>query len=112
MPLSYPDDVDGEVLRRIADAGSDMSKPMLIDFQISVSDEASANAIAQAAAKLGYQTKIYRHEVDDPWTTECSKEMLATHDGVISAQAELDALSKPFGGFSDGWGTFGNVDVP
>ena len=34
--------------------------------------------------------------------------MLATYDGVMAAQAELAELSERFGGFPDGWDTFGN----
>jgi hypothetical protein len=34
--------------------------------------------------------------------------MLLDYDSVIAAQAELDRVSGPFGGYSDGWGTFGN----
>ena len=34
--------------------------------------------------------------------------MLATYEGVISSQSELDELAAPIGGVADGWGTFGN----
>jgi hypothetical protein len=32
----YPDDADGDALRRVAADGSDMSKPMEVDFMLSV----------------------------------------------------------------------------
>ena len=35
--------------------------------------------------------------------------VVATYEGVIAAQEELDELSAPVGGKSDGWGTFGNL---
>jgi regulator of RNase E activity RraB len=109
MNETYPNDADGDALRRITADGSDMTKPMVIDFHVAAPDQAAAEAIAEAAGQRGYQTKVYRHD-DGAWTCECSKEMIATHEGVVSAQGELDVLSQPHGGDSDGWGTFGNAD--
>ena len=48
-------------------------------------------------------------EEDDAWTCNCKKYMLANYDGVVASQRELDEICGPFGGFTDGWGTFGNV---
>lgn len=110
MDQTYPKDADGDALRRVAEGGSDMSKPMEIDFHIAFEKQAGAEAVAEAAAKIGYSATVYRDEEDDLWTCECSKEMLATYDGVIAAQSELDALSAPHGGHGHGWGTFGNVE--
>lgn len=109
MADEYPDDADGEALRGVAAEGSDMSKPMFINFHVAVPDEASAKALADVAYKLGYRVHIYDSpEVDSSWTCECSARMLATYDGVLAVQYELAEISEPFGGHPDGWGTFGN----
>ena len=109
MNHSFPDDADGHALRRIADHGSDMSKPMFIDFQVAVPDENSARSLADVARKLGYHAKVYDSAgCTLPWTCECSTRMVATYEGVIATQAELASISAPFGGIPDGWGTFGN----
>jgi hypothetical protein len=34
--------------------------------------------------------------------------MVPTYEVVVAAQKELDELSAPLGGHSDGWGTLGN----
>jgi hypothetical protein len=103
---TYPTDADGEALRRVA-ADSDMSKPMVIDFSVDVPDGSSGEQIASRARERGYIAEVI-HEQDGAWTCVCSKGMLATYDGVLAAQAELDELSARFGGHSDGWGTAGN----
>ncbi|MEM8872959.1 MAG: ribonuclease E inhibitor RraB [Planctomycetota bacterium] len=109
MPDEYPTDADGESLRRLAETGSDMSKPMYINFQVAMPDEASADKLADAARKLGYHVAVYDSpECSLPWTTECSCRMLATYDGVGAVQDELAELSRPHGGHPDGWGTYGN----
>jgi regulator of ribonuclease activity B len=45
---NYPNDSDGDALRRVVNDGSDMSKPMFIDFQVAVPDEAAANVLAKS----------------------------------------------------------------
>ena len=109
MASGFPDDADGDALQRIADDGSDMSKPMWIDFQVAVPDEAAAGGLAEVAQKRGYRVTTYASpECSLPWTCQCSARMLATYDGVLAVQDELADLGKRFGGRPDGWGTFGN----
>ena len=72
-------------------------------------DEASAEGLAEVARKRGYAVRTYASpKCALPWTCQCSVRMLATHGGVIAVQDELADLARPFGGRSDGWGTFGN----
>jgi regulator of RNase E activity RraB len=104
---SYPDDDDGDALRRIA-GESDMSRPMTIDFMVVVPDERAGRAVAEAAVALGYTTAVSQDDDSGDWTCYCSRSMLATYAGVIEAQAELDQVAAPYRGYTDGWGTFGN----
>jgi len=118
MTVDYPSDADGDALRGVASSGNDMSKPMVFDFHIAAPDEATAQKVADAAAKLGYQTELVfddeEEDLDDdplpPWTCECSKMMLPDYDALIAAQEELDKIAQPLGAYADGWGTFGNAD--
>lgn len=109
--MDYPNDADGDVLRRIAGNGSDMSKPMEVDFAVAAPDEDSARAVAEAAAKRGYRTNVGRDDAGG-WSCYCTRTMLATYDGVMAVQAELDGLGHPYGAHADGWGTFGNASGP
>jgi hypothetical protein len=109
----YPNDADGNALRFVAENGADMSRPMLVDFMIAVTSSAAGESIAHAVGALGYDTKVVRDTDDDgqeedTWTVYCSQMMLLDYETVIAAQAELDRVSAPFGGYSHGWGTFGN----
>ena len=118
MTNNYPDDIDGEVLQMIAEDGNDMSKPMIVDYHVAAATEDTAEKIAAAAEKLGYETAIdfddgedaeEDEEITEPWTCTCRKEMLLEYDAVVAAQKQLDEIARPFGGYSDGWGTFGNA---
>jgi hypothetical protein len=105
--MEYPDDADGHALRRVA-THSDMSLPMSIDFMVDVPNEAAGNVVARAATARGYSASVECDDASERWTCYCVKRMLAAYDGVIAVQAELDELSAPVGGRSDGWGTSGN----
>ena len=110
MTIDYPNDADGDALRQVVAIGSDMSRPMDIDFEIATPDEAAAKRVADEAAKLGYRTNVWfddeEQDLDDkplpPWTCTCTRTMMAEYDAIIAVQAELDAVARPFGAYVDG----------
>jgi regulator of RNase E activity RraB len=108
MNIPYPDDADGEALQRVADNGSDMSKPMSIEFAVVVPDMAKARAIAELVSSHGYRPDINVDDETGAVAVYCAKTMLATYEGVVSGQAELTHLCEPFGAICDSWGTYGN----
>ena len=115
MTIEYPKNADGDALRRIEIGGSDMSKPMKIDFHIAAPDEAVAKKVATRASDLDYESSVYffdetdgDEETDNTWTCECSRTMVPKYDAIIESQVELDGIAQPFGAYADGWGTFGN----
>ena len=109
MASLYPDDSDGEALRRIESAGSNMSEPMPVDFFVAAPHAEAAASISSLAIRRGYAARADFDEESNSWTVVCSKRMIPTYDAIVDAQAELDALSQPHSGMSDGWGTLGNL---
>jgi len=105
---NYPNDNNGDQLRRVAEDGADMTSAMIIDFTVSAPDERSARAIAALAEKQGFDPSLGDNGGGKPWSVYCSRSMLATHEGVVAAQAQLDALAAGHGGHCEGWATFGN----
>lgn len=121
MATEYPDDLDGEVLRMIAEDGHDMTQPMDVEFHVAAATEEVAEKIAEAAVELGYEAFIdfddgseddeVEDEITEPWTCTCRMTMVLEYDAIMAAQAALDEIARPLGGYADGWGTFGNVEV-
>ena len=107
--MDFPNDADGDSLRRVAESGSDLSQPMSIDFTVKAPDERAARIIADLVSARGFDPSISDGDGKSSWSVFCSKFMLATHEGVVAAQAELNELSRPHGGACDGWLTFGNA---
>ena len=110
MAADYPNDADGDALRRLVEAGADMTKPMDIEYSVAVPSESAGKQIATAANQRGYASELFHDEAHDSWSVYCIKRMLPTYEGVMAAQAEISELSRPFDCECDGWGTFGNAD--
>jgi hypothetical protein len=108
MSDEYPDDADGLALRAVAGSGSDLSRPMVIDFSIRVADEASGQRIAALVEALGFDPSIHHDPDRDAWSIYASKSMLATYAGVLAARTQLNQLVQPHGATCDGWASFGN----
>jgi regulator of RNase E activity RraB len=110
MARDYPNDSDGDALQRVVDDGNDMSLPMTVDFPVVLPDLETAQQFAALAAKRGYDTDIAERDSRSTYDVYCTKRMVLNYDSVIKVQLELNKLAGPLGGYSDGWGTFGNKD--
>ena len=108
MSESLPNDADGDALRRLIAHGSNLTQPMLIDFAVAVPDANIGYLVAEKVAEIGFKPEISHNDETDHWSCYCSKLMLPKYDDIIAIQNQLDALSRPIGGKSDGWGSFGN----
>lgn len=106
----YPDDEDGNALRNIAQSGSDMSRPMVMDFAIDASSKAIALACLAAIEDAGFDGELYQDEDDQRWAVYVAIRMIADYDGIVRTQKILGELVAEHGGTPDGWGTFGNAD--
>jgi len=111
MTSEYPDDADGDALRKVAESGADMSRPMVIDFSIDAPEVQTARRIAERVSEHGYDPSMHVSEEDGAVSVYCAKTMLATYEGVIAEQARLNELCESLGGTCDGWGTFGNTQA-
>ncbi len=106
----YPDDADGDALRSIAASGSDMSRPMVIDFAIDTGSKSIAQACLAALEDAGFEASLYQDEEDQRWSVYCPIVMRADYDGIVRTQKNQGELVAEHGGTPDGWGTFGNAN--
>ncbi|MDP3495310.1 MAG: ribonuclease E inhibitor RraB [Hyphomonadaceae bacterium] len=106
----YPDDADGDALRAVAASGSDMSRPMVIDFAIDASSRSMAEACRVALEDAGFNASLYQDDEDQRWSVYCPIRMIPEYDAIARTQKILGELVADIGGTPDGWGTFGNVE--
>jgi regulator of RNase E activity RraB len=106
--MKIPNDADGDAMRRVIEDGSDLNKPMDIDFMISCPSISAAEKIEAQVIQQGYKVQISQDSDDNSITCYCMKIMLLEYEKLIKIQEELDGIAKLHGGYIDGWGTFGN----
>lgn len=87
----------------------DLAKETLMDFFIDVPDKNIGNIIAQEVKELSFKTSVEYDEEDNSWTCYCSKSVFLDFNTIIDIEDSLDRIAKIYGGYSDGFGTFGNL---
>lgn len=100
-----------DALQRIKAGGSDMSKPLLMDFFLVVPSRQCCDDVVRAATEFGFTVKIEEVIGEDgsrSWDCICTKELVPSLDNVIFEEGRLQSLAKSVGGHADGFGSFGN----
>jgi hypothetical protein len=105
---NFPDDENGDVLRRMQESGDDLSQARRIDFTIVFPSESATQYFSQHFQNLEYQVSIEKSGTvqELPWDVVISRYMLPTHTDITEFESELEAIAAPLGGRNDGWGCF------
>jgi hypothetical protein len=98
--MVWPDDADGEVLRRLADNGFDFERLASIDFNVDFDNWPPNDAALAAIAKTFQDARV---SLEDGYLL-VRLERLLTYDLVTSVQAQLSHATAPFGGSCETWG--------
>ena len=103
---TFPDDLNGDVLRRLQQAGDDFSIPRDVDFSIVFPDRGRAERFAGMFRAAGYLATVQRSDVgpERPWDVTIVKHMVMTHASITGFEMELEAAASPLDGMNDGWG--------
>jgi hypothetical protein len=107
--MSLPNDDTASALRRLLDTGSDLTKPMTMDFFVLLPSEEAARTVARRADALGFATSVYETAGMEGWTCSCTKTIVPSYDVVVDIEQQLDAIGREHGGHADGFGSFGNA---
>jgi hypothetical protein len=108
--VSDADDATRAALERIALDGSDLNRPLDMDFFVAVPDAAAGAVVAARAVSLGFATNVEQDVESGEWTCYCTLRLVPAFDAVVAIEEQLDALAHDVGGHADGFGTFGNAD--
>jgi hypothetical protein len=91
------------ILAQIAEAGSDLKNPRVIDFEHIFPDEKAARQFAALAEEAGRATAIWQAD-DGEWNVTAKSTLVPTAKGITDIETQLDQLAKTVGGKADGWG--------
>jgi hypothetical protein len=107
--MKYPDDVNGDVFRRMENHGFDFTSEHVVDFHAVFATEAMADQIARmyvADHKAGDRFTNIETKPFDQGGMELtlSKRMLVTYEAVSAFESTLADRVSQVDGYLDGWG--------
>lgn len=100
----WPNDVDGDVFRRMEESGFDFSKYYEIDFNVDFKGwPPMPEALAQIRARYP-NAVVHEPSDEDRGHVQFQVHALVTYDLVIRIQSEMSTLMADFGGYCQSWG--------
>ena len=104
--MNYPNDDNGDVLRRMKSNGDDLSRARNIDFTAVFPDQTAAEIFASNFRSLGHIVSIdFAETVKElPWDVVVVKHMVPSHQDITDFEQQLEEAATPLGGHNDGWG--------
>lgn len=75
---------------------------------VAVPDKKKGKALLETLRRVGFTCELEQDEETEEWTCYCFITMLLNYEEIIDIQKRLDELSKPYDGYTDGWGLMVN----
>lgn len=98
-------DRDLAVLKKLKEAGSNLSKPHPVEFFLYFpSEQAAAQAEKQIRAE-GFDVSVELGADKQNWLCLVRKEMVPVHQEILRIRARFEELATSLNGQYDGWGT-------
>lgn len=106
--MLFPNDANGDVLRRMEAKGDDLTRPRNIDFAVVFAGHSSAEQFAEHFRKLGHEVSVKKAGTDQnlPWDVIVVQHMVPSHEGITYFESLLQSVANRWGGQNDGWGCF------
>lgn len=103
IEIQWPDDADGDVLRRMKSSGFDFDQPCSIDFNVDFETSPPPRAATKILEQKYPSTKIYS-SIDGGDYAQFQIHGRLTYDLVVSVQREISHQMAEFGGICESWG--------
>jgi regulator of RNase E activity RraB len=101
---------DAATLEAMVVAGGDLSRPFTVDHFIEgFRDEATAQAVAEDVAKLGYDVLVVPLDDELGPCVQASHEQMLNEEELGAARAQLIEVADRHGAVYDGWGAESNA---
>ncbi len=112
--MDYPNDANGDALRRMEEAGDDLTRPRNIDFTVVFPNEDSAEKFANHFRTSGHAASVEFTGINEefPWDVVVAKHMVPTYEGIGAFEDTLQHVANSFGGHNDGWGSLSDPPAP
>jgi len=98
-------DGDAATLDELAHAGSDLSRPHVIEFFLYFPGQPVAESVAEGLRSEGLTVEVSQAEEEADWLCLVRQRMVPDMAGLRSWRDRLTALAEAHQGVYDGWGT-------
>jgi hypothetical protein len=111
MQHEIPNDVNGDVLRRLLASGDNLSIARNIDFEIIFPDERSGMQFIDDIEEKFDEVRIRLRDEEFrtrglDWNVTACVVMVPNHKDISELEDFLETAASPYGGEIDGWGCF------
>lgn len=97
--------LDRHILHLLKKRGSNPRKPHAIEYYVYFKTKTAALRARPLIRKKGFHVELLTDSSGKRWICLSIKEMLLRYEAIQKTKKVLDRLTKPFGGYCDGWGT-------
>ena len=113
MSDQFPNDANGDALRRLRNDGDKLTEARDVDFNVLFPNQSTAEAFAEQFREEGYVVEVTECDsmLELSWNARVVKNLVPTYNGILSFEDELQTAATPLGGRNDGWGCFALPDV-
>ncbi len=101
---AWPDDVDGDVFRRMKSSGFDFDAKVDIDFNVDFDDWPPSSELIELLGKQFSTVKMYEPDEHGNGYIQIVLNELVTYELVMYIQSSVSELAAPFGGICESWG--------
>src|SRR6266516_4985330 len=99
----FPNDNNGDVLRRMYAAGDDLTQARMIDFCFIFPERQQALAFADIVDDQDKEVCISYYEDREMWEVIVKQYMVPDHSGITAMEGALEVKADSVGGKADGW---------
>src|SRR5689334_1164686 len=104
VPGEWPNDADGDVLRRMDASGFDFAAAHVVDFNIDLPHWPPAPSLVAEVQRRYPDSSLFEPESGHRGYIQIRVRAPVTYDLVTSVQREMSELAGPFGGVCESWG--------
>lgn len=101
-------DSTGSALKRMQDDGTDLNRPILMDFFLVTSNKESGYILKKRVTALGFDSELEFDSESNEWTLFCAKNIIPSYGNVVAIEEQLAKIAMENGGYYDGFGSYGN----
>jgi hypothetical protein len=102
--MNWPNDVDGDVFRRLNDSNFNFSIKHTIDFNIDFDHWPPQSDVVNRLQNKYSHIKIIEHSDEYSGYISFQIHNKLTYSLVIKIQKDISELVKPYGGICESWG--------